>query len=59
FFASCDPFERRIRQRWTGREMFVKEFDAIWSAQLPHHPAILTTALRNDVRHASTPHKCT
>ena len=52
FFASCDPFERRIRQRWTGREMFVKEFDAIWSAQLPHHPAILTTALGNDVRHA-------
>jgi len=52
FLAGCDPFERRIRQRWTAREMFVKEFDTIWAAQLDHHPTLLTKGLRSALRQA-------
>ncbi|MDR2440984.1 MAG: type II CRISPR RNA-guided endonuclease Cas9 [Planctomycetaceae bacterium] len=33
YFASLDPEEKRIRQRWTGRQMFIDEFDAIWNKQ--------------------------
>lgn len=40
YFAGLDPEERRIRQRWTSRQMYRDEFDAIWNAQLPHHPQL-------------------
>ncbi len=42
YFAKIDPTERRIRQRYTHRDMFKHEFDAIWAAQCQHHPNILT-----------------
>lgn len=40
YFAGIDPEERRIRQRWTARQMYRDEFDAIWQAQQPHHPQL-------------------
>jgi CRISPR-associated endonuclease Csn1 len=33
FFATLDPRERRIRQRWTSRQMYQDEFARIWQRQ--------------------------
>jgi len=52
YFASLDPYKRRIRKRWTARDMYVDEFGAIWSAQAEHHPAVLTDELRATVHRA-------
>jgi len=38
YFAGIDPHQRRIRQRWTSRQMYKAEFEAIWSSQLRFHP---------------------
>jgi CRISPR-associated endonuclease Csn1 len=51
YFASLDPEEQRIRQRWTGRQMFRNEFDAIWTAQAKYH-AVLTEELRKKIHDA-------
>ena len=37
YFASLDPEQFRIRQRWTARSMYVDEFEKIWSVQAGHH----------------------
>ena len=53
YFASLDPTnpeERRIRERWTDRRMYVKEFEAIWGAQAEHHPELMTEEAREAVR---------
>lgn len=42
----------RIRERWTSRRMYTDEFDALWSAQAPHHPGVLTDELRKRLRRA-------
>ncbi len=49
YFSRLDPEAERIRRRWTARQMYVAEFNRIWDAQVPHHPAILTDALRKDL----------
>jgi len=46
YFASIDPTKVRLRRRWTARQMFIDEFNAIWEAQSPHHQA-LTPELRD------------
>ena len=47
FLAQVDPVnERRLRQRWTARDMYLDEFEAIWAAQQPHHPKLLSGALK-------------
>ena len=33
YFATLDPLEQRIRQRWTAREMYLNEFNRIWTTQ--------------------------
>lgn len=40
YFSRIDPAEQRIRGRYTHRSMYEAEFDAIWAAQKPHHPAL-------------------
>lgn len=53
FLAALDPIqEERLRGRWTGRSMYEDEFDAIWAAQAPHHPGILTESLRDELYRA-------
>ena len=55
FFATLDPSDpstRRIRQRWTHRDMYQHEFDAIWDAQTRFHPDLLTSELRARVEAA-------
>jgi CRISPR-associated endonuclease Csn1 len=49
YFAGLDPETERIRRRWTARSMYIDEFNQIWDAQSPHHPGILTDALRKEL----------
>ena len=37
---------KRIRNRYTSRAQYQAEFDAIWNAQQPHHPDVLTEKYR-------------
>ncbi len=50
YFAGLDPQKQRIRERYTYRSMYLKEFDLLWDAQTRHHPDILTEQLRQRVR---------
>jgi CRISPR-associated endonuclease Csn1 len=52
YFARLDPFDRRIRQRWTHRGMYKDEFDRIWKAQEAYHAEILTTDRRQELSRA-------
>jgi CRISPR-associated endonuclease Csn1 len=40
-FARLTPTERRIRARWTARDMFVDEFNLICDSQAKHRPDLL------------------
>ncbi|NNN21720.1 MAG: type II CRISPR RNA-guided endonuclease Cas9 [Acidimicrobiales bacterium] len=52
YFASIDPVEERIRQRWTSRAMYKVEFDAIWSVQSKYRPDIFTEDFRLGISNA-------
>lgn len=53
YFATLDPeAERRIRQRWTSREMSLAEFDAIITTQRAHYPQQLTEENVRAIRRA-------
>lgn len=41
YFARSTPTARRIRARWTARDMYHDEFNQIWDAQEQHHPGLL------------------
>jgi len=43
------PIER-IRDRFVGREMYIKEFDMLWEKQASFYPTILTPELRTKIR---------
>ncbi|HOV74748.1 MAG TPA: type II CRISPR RNA-guided endonuclease Cas9 [Candidatus Hydrogenedentes bacterium] len=47
-----DPEQRRIRERWTARQMYEDEFNAIWDAQSKHHPEVLTPEWRKILHNA-------
>jgi CRISPR-associated endonuclease Csn1 len=59
--ASPAPAWVRARASGTGaelhyafyphREMVEEEFDAVWAFQAPHHPALMTDAQRDIIRH--------
>ncbi len=46
YLAGLDPHTQRRRNRYTLRSWYEAEMQAIWAAQAPHHPAVLTEALR-------------
>ena len=54
FLADQDPFKKAssqgIRRRWTGREMYLNEFDRIWRMQAQHYPQQLAEDLRLKLR---------
>jgi len=54
YLSGLNPEEERIRGpgRWLGRGMLEDEFNAIWAAQAPHHPDILTDDLRKGIHRA-------
>jgi len=51
YFSQSNPIQQRIRKRWTGREMFIREFDAIWATQSKYHP-VLSEELYKKLRKA-------
>lgn len=52
YFSKVDPEAERVRRLWTARQMYLDEFDAIWSAQAPHHPAALSNEFRKQLHAA-------
>ncbi|MGH9403182.1 MAG: type II CRISPR RNA-guided endonuclease Cas9 [Terriglobia bacterium] len=42
YFARLSPSEERIRGRWTARDMYEKEFEAMWDAQFRYSPETFT-----------------
>ena len=40
YFSGLNPEQQRIRTRYTARPMYLNEFEAIWSAQVPHHAGL-------------------
>ena len=52
YFAHASPTEGRIRGHWTARSMYEEEFEKIWAAQAPHHPALLNDERRKQIRQA-------
>ncbi len=46
YLNSLDPRQQRRRNRYTRREWYEQELAAIWAAQQPHHPDVLTDTLR-------------
>jgi len=50
--SRLSPNEERIRSRWTARDMYAKEFDAMWDAQAAHHPDLLTPERKKELHHA-------
>ncbi len=51
YFSTCDPLKEKehIRGRHTSREMYEREFNAIWAAQAEHYPDILASELKKRV----------
>lgn len=52
YFSRLSPSAERIRSRWTARDIFEKEFEAIWAAQAPRHPHLLTDDRKKELRRA-------
>jgi len=52
YYSWLDPDDHRIRNRWTGRQMYKHEFEAIWEAQKEHHPSILTDDFKDKLEKA-------
>ena len=50
YFASLNPEENRIREQYTFRQMYEKEFDRLWEKQAEFYPEIFTENLRNKIR---------
>ncbi|MFO8056743.1 MAG: type II CRISPR RNA-guided endonuclease Cas9, partial [bacterium] len=48
-FARTDPEEKRIRQRWTSRDMYKQEFEQIWKAQQKFYPDILNDDFKKEI----------
>lgn len=47
YLASIDPHKERRRNRYTTRQMYEQEFDAIWEKQSQYYPAILNQELKD------------
>jgi CRISPR-associated endonuclease Csn1 len=50
YLNSLDPLEQRLRCRWTHREMYTQEFEAIWEEQARHHS--LTDVSKREIAQA-------
>lgn len=50
YFANVNPEENRIREQYTFRSMYEREFDLLWEKQAKFHPGELTEELRNKIR---------
>ncbi|ROL58951.1 type II CRISPR RNA-guided endonuclease Cas9 [Bacteroidetes/Chlorobi group bacterium ChocPot_Mid] len=50
YLASLNPHEKRIRDRYTNRDMYLNEFDIIWEKQSKYYPDILTQENKSILR---------
>ncbi len=50
YFSRLNPHDLRIRTHYTQRDMFIDEFERIWTAQALHHPETMTARLKRKVR---------
>jgi len=50
YFANVNPEENRIREQYTYRSMYEREFDLLWEKQAKFYPEVLTEDLRNKIR---------
>ncbi|HUT56023.1 MAG TPA: type II CRISPR RNA-guided endonuclease Cas9 [bacterium] len=48
-YARTNPEEKRIRQRWTSRDMYKHEFEEIWKAQNKYYPELLTDDFKKEI----------
>jgi len=46
YLAGLAAEDERVRGRYTHRDMYQAEFDAIWEAQRAHHPALFTDEVK-------------
>ncbi|MBQ2621252.1 MAG: type II CRISPR RNA-guided endonuclease Cas9 [Thermoguttaceae bacterium] len=44
YFSKLDPEEKRIRQQYTSRQMYLDEFEAIWKKQAKYNPNLTDEA---------------
>lgn len=49
-WPSKDTPIERIRDRFVGRDMYIKEFDLLWERQALYYPTVLTPELRTKIR---------
>ncbi len=49
YLNSINPHEERIRNRYTERDMFIKEFNLIWEKQKPFYESILTDEFKTQL----------
>ena len=52
YLASLDPHQHRIRGRYTSRQMYIDEFNAIWDKQVQFYPEVLSVANRKLIHDA-------
>lgn len=52
YFSKLDPHQKRIRSRWTSRQMYKDEFEQVWTSQAAFHPDVLTDKLKRIVHRA-------
>ncbi len=51
-YRFVDPHQERIRKRYTSRQMYKEEFEAIWQSQSRFHHGVLTRELRSALENA-------
>lgn len=52
YLSALDPREQRIRTRYTSRQMYFDEFEAIWTKQRKFHSDLLTDKAKKLIHHA-------
>lgn len=52
YLSKLDPAAERLRSRYTHRDMYSDEFEAIWSAQAPRHPGAMTDEAKKEIHRA-------
>ena len=51
YFATLNPEETRIRERYTHRSMYEEEFAQLWNIQARFYPGVLSDDLRREIHH--------
>ncbi len=52
YLSKLDPAAERLRSRYTHRDMYADEFEAIWAAQAARHPGVMTDEAKKEIHRA-------